>query len=46
MGNMSFAYYMKNYGGDKQLPRLQKQVNIAGTFNGVLHLNEKVNKLV
>ena len=45
MGNMSFAYYMKNYGDDKQLPRLQKQVNIAGTFNGVLHLNEKVNEI-
>lgn len=45
MGNMTFAYYLKNYGDDKQLPQLQKEVNIAGTFNGVLNLNEKINEI-
>lgn len=45
MGNMSFAYYMHNYGNDNQLPQLQKEVNIAGTYNGVLNLNEKVNEI-
>ena len=44
MGNMSFAYYMNNYGNDKYLPHLQK-VNIAGTYNGVLNLNEKINEI-
>lgn len=45
MGNLSFAYFMKDYGNDKELPQLQKEVNIAGTFNGVLNLNEKVNEI-
>ncbi|WP_085060265.1 alpha/beta hydrolase [Staphylococcus haemolyticus] len=45
MGNLSFAYFMKYYGNDKQLPQLQKEVNIAGTYNGVLYLNEKVKEI-
>lgn len=45
MGNLSFAYFMKYYGNDKQLPQLQKEVNIADTYNGVLNLNEKVNEI-
>ncbi|ODB81861.1 alpha/beta hydrolase, partial [Staphylococcus sp. AOAB] len=45
MGNLSFAYFMKMYGTDKKLPQLNKEVNIAGTFNGVLNLNEKVNEI-
>ena len=36
---------MKLYGQDTQLPQLNKEVNIAGTFNGVLNLNEKVNEI-
>ncbi|MCU5745119.1 alpha/beta hydrolase [Staphylococcus sp. SQ8-PEA] len=43
MGNLSFSYYMLNYGNDKHLPQLNKQVNIAGTFNGILNINDKVN---
>ncbi|MGT0243921.1 alpha/beta hydrolase [Staphylococcus aureus] len=27
------------------LPQLNKQVNIAGTFNGVLNMNEDVNEI-
>ncbi|MDU6092187.1 MAG: alpha/beta hydrolase, partial [Staphylococcus lugdunensis] len=45
MGNLSFAYFMKLYGQDTQLPQLNKEVNIAGTFNGVLNFNEKVNEI-
>lgn len=45
MGNLSFAYFMKLYGQDTQLPQLNKEVNIAGIFNGVLNLNEKVNEI-
>lgn len=45
MGNLSFANYMYLYGDDHSLPQLNKQVNIAGTFNGVLNLNEKVNEI-
>lgn len=45
MGNLSFATYMLNYGNDASLPRLNKQVNIAGTFNGVLNMNEQVNEI-
>ena len=28
MGNMSFAFYMKNYGDDRHLPQLKKEVNV------------------
>lgn len=45
MGNLTFAQYMMTYGKDDALPQLNKQVNIAGTFNGVLDMNEKVNEI-
>ncbi|WP_436861688.1 alpha/beta hydrolase [Staphylococcus caeli] len=45
MGNLTFAQYMMTYGKDDALPQLNKQVNIAGTFNGVLGMNEKVNEI-
>lgn len=45
MGNLTFAYYMKLYGNDEALPQLKKEVNIAGTYNGVLNMNEKVNEI-
>ncbi|MDT3995225.1 alpha/beta hydrolase [Mammaliicoccus fleurettii] len=45
MGNLSFATYMMTYGNDQSLPKLNKQVNIAGTFNGVLNMNENVNEI-
>ena len=45
MANMSFAHYMLLYGEDHSLPQLNKQVNIAGTFNGVINVNEKVNEI-
>lgn len=45
MGNVSFAQYMIDYGSDSTLPQLKKQINIAGTFNGVLGMNEEVNEI-
>lgn len=45
MGNVSFAQYMLDYGSDRTLPQLKKQVNIAGTFNGVIGLNEEFNEI-
>lgn len=45
MGNLSFAKYMLKYGDDESLPQLNKEVNIAGTFNGVLNMNEQVNEI-
>lgn len=45
MGNLSFATYMLTYGNDQSLPKLNKQVNIAGTYNGVLNMNENVNEI-
>ena len=39
MCNLSFANYMYLSGDDQSLQQLNKQVNIAGTFNGVLNLN-------
>ncbi|ARJ50835.1 alpha/beta hydrolase [Staphylococcus lutrae] len=45
MANMTFAQYMAMYGNDSSLPQLSKEVNIAGTFNGVLGINEEVNEI-
>jgi uncharacterized alpha/beta hydrolase family protein len=45
MGNMTLSQYMLTYGNDKSLPKLDKQVNIAGPFNGVLNMNEQVNEI-
>lgn len=36
MGNMALEYYMLKNASNKNLPQLQKQVNIAGPFNGVI----------
>lgn len=39
MGNQSFSYYMLNYGDDLHLPKLNKQVSLAGNFNGEVDIN-------
>ena len=36
MGNMAVAYYLLDNGQDKNLPRLNKQVSLAGHYNGIL----------
>lgn len=38
---LSFAQYMVDYVRDSSLPQLKKEVNLAGTFNGVLGMNEE-----
>ncbi|MGI2241797.1 alpha/beta hydrolase [Staphylococcus cohnii] len=39
MGNQSFSYYMLKYGDDSVLPKLNKQVSLAGNFNGEVDIN-------
>lgn len=45
MGNMAIAYYLLDYARDKQLPQLQKQVDIAGHYNGILGINDEPNRM-
>lgn len=45
MGNMAIMYYMLNNYQDKKLPQLQKQVDIAGHFNGILGVDDEPNKM-
>ncbi|WP_125589248.1 alpha/beta fold hydrolase [Companilactobacillus jidongensis] len=45
MGNMTIAYYMLNYGKDKSLPKIIKQVDIAGHYNGILGMNDEPNRM-
>lgn len=45
MGNMTIAYYLLNYSKDKSLPKLNKQVDIAGHYNGILGMNDEPNKM-
>ena len=39
-GNMAIVYYMLQHGSDKTLPKLVKQVDIAGHFNGIIGMDE------
>ncbi|WP_125591189.1 alpha/beta hydrolase [Companilactobacillus jidongensis] len=43
MGNMTFLYYMLNYGKNKNLPQLNKQVDIAGHYDGIAGIKDKPN---
>ncbi|WP_125767270.1 alpha/beta hydrolase [Lapidilactobacillus wuchangensis] len=45
MGNMAIAFYMLDYGQDKKLPQVQKQVDIAGHFNGILGMDDQPNRM-
>lgn len=42
-GNMAIVYYMLQHGSDTSLPKLVKQVDIAGHFNGIIGMNEPEN---
>lgn len=46
MGNMAVMYYLLKNGQNKQLPQLQKQVAMAGTFDGAMGWNEPANLTV
>ncbi len=42
-GNMAIVYYMLQHGSDTSLPKLVKQVDIAGNFNGIIGIDEPEN---
>lgn len=42
-GNMAIVYYMLQHGSDTSLPKLVKQVDIAGHFNGIIGMDEPEN---
>lgn len=46
MGNMAVMYYLLANGQNKKLPQLQKQVAMAGTFDGAMGWNEPSNLTV
>lgn len=43
MGNMAIMYYLRQK--QANLPKLQKQVDIAGHFNGILGMNDEPNRM-
>lgn len=45
MGNMAIMYYLLANGQNRHLPQLQKQVDIAGHFNGILGMNDQPNRM-
>lgn len=46
MGNMSIVFYVLDYSNNNKLPKLAKQVNIAGHFNGILGMDDRTNQMV
>ncbi|WP_201782568.1 alpha/beta hydrolase [Agrilactobacillus composti] len=45
MGNMAIMYYLMANTNDPTLPTLNKQVDIAGHFNGILGMNDAPNQM-
>ncbi|AYE38876.1 alpha/beta hydrolase [Companilactobacillus zhachilii] len=45
MGNMAINYYIMNYAGKKGQPKVNKVVDIAGHFDGILGMDDKANRL-
>lgn len=45
MGNMAIVFYLLNNDQNKSLPKLDRQVDIAGHFNGILGMNDSPNKM-
>ncbi|WP_407886437.1 alpha/beta hydrolase [Levilactobacillus sp. N40-8-2] len=43
MGNMAIMYYLLD--NSRKLPKLQKQVDIAGHFNGILGMGDEPNQM-
>lgn len=44
MGNITTMFYQVKYGHNTKLPKLNKQVNIAGHFDGIIGIDDKVNR--
>lgn len=45
MGNLTLAYYMLDNGQNKKMPQLQKQVNLAGHYNGIIGLDDQAHQM-
>lgn len=45
MGNMAIMFYMLDNADNDKLPKLQKQVDIAGHFAGIIGMDDKPNQL-
>ncbi|BDR58493.1 alpha/beta hydrolase [Xylocopilactobacillus apicola] len=43
MGNMAIAYYILDHSNNSSLPKLRKQVDMAGHFDGIIGMNDKPN---
>lgn len=46
MGNMAVMYYLLDNAGNHNLPQIQKQAAMAGTFDGAIGWNEPANLTV
>ncbi|MDF7672651.1 alpha/beta hydrolase [Lactobacillus sp. ESL0701] len=44
MGNLTTMFYQMKYGNSDKLPRLNKQVNLGGHFDGILGMDDKANR--
>lgn len=45
MGNMAINYYIMQYAGKKGSPKVNKVVDIAGHFNGIIGMNDEPNQM-
>ncbi len=45
MGNMAINYYILENAGKKGMPKINKVVDIAGHFNGILGMDDKPNQM-
>lgn len=45
MGNMTFMYYLVNHAAVQSAPHLNKQVALAGHFNGILGYDDRPNRM-
>ncbi|MDF7639405.1 alpha/beta hydrolase [Lactobacillus sp. ESL0791] len=44
MGNLTTIFYQMKYGSRKNLPRLQKQVDLGGHFDGIIGMDDQPNR--
>lgn len=44
MGNITTMFYQVKYGHDNKLPKLNRQINIAGHFDGIVGMDDTPNK--
>lgn len=44
MGNLTTMFYQMKYGSNLKLPKLKKQVNLGGHFDGIVGMDDKINR--